>query len=264
MLVRLTQPCFYVLELSSDTDVLNWFVLIIRTRARIVQSVKRRSGSRRVRCSKPAGARLSDPFETVPEAHAASCTMGIGSLSWGVKRSGRGARYQPPSTAGVEYGDSCTSASPLCLLAMSRESFTFSIRSIRWLGLKFPLLFLSLPLPLSLLFLSTRMFPCNVSELVLNIFQLDLRRLVLWDVKQLSPVKIQQDFEGAHCLHLQCWTVYPKIEAALSSETSAISTRRHSSPSKPQLFPYEFCFFPFLNSSAFISFPHVLFLGAWG
>ena len=48
------------------------------------------------------GARFSAPVQTCPGAHPASCTMGTGSLSWGVKRPGRGVDHPPPSSAEVK------------------------------------------------------------------------------------------------------------------------------------------------------------------
>ena len=39
------------------------------------------------------GARLSALVQNVPRDHPASCTEGAGSLSWGVKRSGRGSDH---------------------------------------------------------------------------------------------------------------------------------------------------------------------------
>ena len=47
--------------------------------------------------SRWGGARFSAPVQTGPVAHPASCTMGTGSLL-GVKRPGRGAGTQPPSS----------------------------------------------------------------------------------------------------------------------------------------------------------------------
>jgi hypothetical protein len=47
------------------------------------------------------GARFFAHFQTGPEAHPASCTMGTGSCP-GVKRPGRGAHHPPPSIAEVK------------------------------------------------------------------------------------------------------------------------------------------------------------------
>jgi hypothetical protein len=49
----------------------------------------------------PVGARFFAHVQTGPEAHPASCTMGIGSFP-GVKRPGRGADHPPPSSADVK------------------------------------------------------------------------------------------------------------------------------------------------------------------
>ena len=44
----------------------------------------------------PARKRFSAPSKTAPGAHTASCTVGTGSLSRGVKRPGRGVDHSPP------------------------------------------------------------------------------------------------------------------------------------------------------------------------
>jgi hypothetical protein len=49
----------------------------------------------------PVRARFSAPVQTSPEARPASCTMGTGYLSRGIKRPGRGADHLP-SSAGVK------------------------------------------------------------------------------------------------------------------------------------------------------------------
>jgi len=48
------------------------------------------------------GGRFSAPVQTGPEAHPASCTMGIGSFSGGKVRPGRDADLSPPSSAEVK------------------------------------------------------------------------------------------------------------------------------------------------------------------
>ena len=47
-------------------------------------------------------ARFSAPVQTDRAVHPASCTMGTGSLSEGVKRPGRDANHTPPSSAEVK------------------------------------------------------------------------------------------------------------------------------------------------------------------
>jgi hypothetical protein len=56
-----------------------------------------------VRGSNPCGReRFSTPVQPGPRAHQASCTMGTGSLSRGVKRPGRGVDHPSPSSAEVK------------------------------------------------------------------------------------------------------------------------------------------------------------------
>jgi hypothetical protein len=50
----------------------------------------------------PVGARFFAPVQTDPGTHPASYTMGTGSLSRGVKRSGRGVDHPSPSSAEVK------------------------------------------------------------------------------------------------------------------------------------------------------------------
>jgi hypothetical protein len=50
----------------------------------------------------PVWARFSTPVQTNPGAYPASYTMGIGSLSWGVKWSGCGINHPPPSSTEVK------------------------------------------------------------------------------------------------------------------------------------------------------------------
>ena len=50
----------------------------------------------------PVGTRFSTPIQTSPGAHPASNTMDLGSLSPGVKRSGRGVNHPSPSSAEVK------------------------------------------------------------------------------------------------------------------------------------------------------------------
>lgn len=59
------------------------------------------------------------------EAHPPFCTMDRTSLFWGIKRPERGAVHPPNSSARVEHGYSCATTSLLCLLGISRDSFTF-------------------------------------------------------------------------------------------------------------------------------------------
>jgi hypothetical protein len=48
------------------------------------------------------GAQFSAPVQTGPGTHPASYTIGTGSLSWGVKRPGRGVDHPPLSSAKVK------------------------------------------------------------------------------------------------------------------------------------------------------------------
>ena len=61
------------------------------------------------------GAGFSVSVQTGPAAHPALCTKVAGSLSWGVKRPGRGVDHPPPSSAEVKKEWSYTSTVPLGL-----------------------------------------------------------------------------------------------------------------------------------------------------
>jgi hypothetical protein len=65
-----------------------------------VQRENKRSNSREGRRI-PVGARFSNPVQTDPGAHQATCTMAIGSFQK-VKRPGRGVNHPPSSSAEVK------------------------------------------------------------------------------------------------------------------------------------------------------------------
>jgi hypothetical protein len=54
------------------------------------------------RGSNLSGGEFSTPVQTGPGTHPASCTMGMGSLSQGLKRPGRGVKHQPLSSVKVK------------------------------------------------------------------------------------------------------------------------------------------------------------------
>jgi len=73
------------------------------------------------------GTRFSAPFQTGPEHHPASYTMGTESLPV-VKRPGRGVDYPPPSNAEVKERVELYLYSPLwAFLACSKVNFTFTL-----------------------------------------------------------------------------------------------------------------------------------------
>ena len=74
-----------------------WSLSVSLSRARSDSLRAGRSGDRI-----PVAARFSAPFQTAPGAHSASCTMGTGSFSPGVKRPGRGVNHLPPSSTEVK------------------------------------------------------------------------------------------------------------------------------------------------------------------
>jgi hypothetical protein len=61
------------------------------------------------------GARYSSPVQTSPGAHTTCCKMGIGSLFWGIKRSGRGLDHRSPSSHEVKERVNIPLLSPLGL-----------------------------------------------------------------------------------------------------------------------------------------------------
>ena len=61
----------------------------------------------------PVEARFSEPVQTGPGAHPASCTMGTGSFPGGKERPEREAEPSPPSSAVVKKGQSYTFTPPM-------------------------------------------------------------------------------------------------------------------------------------------------------